>query len=63
MVAILSRPQYVNSAEAAAGIFWKKLGHHHGNWCPGPRLNINTIFSRYGDSHVKDKTVARPSYL
>ena len=29
----------------------------------GPRLNIKTIFSRYGDSHVKDKTVARPSYL
>ena len=26
-------------------------------------LNIKTIFPRYGDSHVKDKTVARPSYL
>ena len=24
---------------------------------PGPRLNIKTIFPRYGDSHVKDKTV------
>ena len=23
----------------------------------GPRLNIKTVFSRYGDSHVKDKTV------
>ena len=23
----------------------------------GPRLNINTVFPRYGDSHVKDKTV------
>ena len=23
----------------------------------GPRLNIKTIFPRYGDSHVKDKTV------
>ena len=30
---------------------------------PGPCLNIKTVFSRYGDSHVKDKTVARPSYL
>ena len=30
---------------------------------PGPCLNIKTIFLRYGDSHVKDKTVARPSYL
>ena len=25
----------------------------------GPRLNIKTVFSRYGDSHVKIKTVAR----
>ena len=29
----------------------------------GPRLNIKTVFPRYGDSHVKDKTVMRPSYL
>ena len=29
----------------------------------GPRLNIKTIFPRYGDSHVKDKTVVRPSYI
>ena len=29
----------------------------------GPRLNIKTVFPRYGDSHVKDKTVSRPSYL
>ena len=26
----------------------------------GLRLNINTIFLRYGDPHVKDKMVARP---
>ena len=30
---------------------------------PGPRLNIKTVFPMYGDSHVKDKTVVRPSYL
>ena len=30
---------------------------------PGPRLNIKAVFHRYIDSHVKDKTVARPSYL
>ena len=30
---------------------------------PGPRLNIKTVFPRYGDSHVKDETVTRPSYL
>ena len=29
----------------------------------GPCLSIKTIFPRYGDSHVKDKAVARPSYL
>ena len=28
-----------------------------GLWSPGPRLNIKTVFPRYGDSHVKDKTV------
>ena len=33
------------------------------SYTPGPCLNIKTIFSRYGDSHVKDKTVVRPSYL
>ena len=30
---------------------------------PGPRLNMKTVYPMYGDSHVKDKTVARPSYL
>ena len=29
---------------------------------PGPRLNIKTVFPDVG-FHVKDKTVARPSYL
>ena len=29
----------------------------------GPRLNIKTVFHRCGDSHVKDNTVVRPSYL
>ena len=29
----------------------------------GPHFNIKTIFPRYGDAHVKDKTVTRPSYL
>ena len=26
---------------------------------PGARLNIKTVFPRYGDSHVKDKPVKR----
>ena len=30
---------------------------------PGPLLNIKTVLPRYGDSGVKDKTVARTSYL
>ena len=30
---------------------------------PGPRLNIKTVLSRYGDSYVKDKTAVRTSYL
>ena len=35
----------------------------HGYPLPGPRLSMNTILPRYADSHVKDKTVMRPSYL
>ena len=38
-----------------------------GNVCvfsyPGPRLNIKTVLSTYGDFHVKDKTAVRTSYL
>ena len=29
----------------------------------GPRLNIKTVLSTYGDFHVKDKTAVRTSYL
>ena len=29
----------------------------------GPRLNIKTVLSTYGDFHVKDKTAIRTSYL
>ena len=39
------------------------FGRHWSCWCPGPRFNIKTAFPMYGDSHVKDKTVVRPSYL
>ena len=35
----------------------------HWHLDPGPHLNIKTLYPRYGDSHVKDKMVARPSYL
>ena len=30
---------------------------------PGPRLNIKTVLSTYGDFHIKDKTAVRTSYL
>ena len=33
------------------------------NNTPGPRLNIKTVLSTYGDFHVKDKTAVRTSYL
>ena len=29
----------------------------------GPCLNVKTVVPKYGDSHVKNKTVSRPSYL
>ena len=29
----------------------------------GPRLNIKTVLSTYGDFHLKDKTAVRTSYL
>ena len=33
------------------------------HWTPGPRLNIKTVLSAYGDFHVKDMTAVRTSYL
>ena len=52
-------------------MYWyERISHHSSrnidkiNWNRSDRrLNINTVFPRYGDSHVKDKTVARPSDL
>ena len=38
--------------------FWKAIERK-----PGPRLNIQTVLSTYGDFHVKDKTAVRTSYL
>ena len=35
----------------------------HGRQQPGGRLNKKDGLTRYGDSHVKDKTSWRPSYL
>ena len=40
--------------------FWSVVGLFKSS---GPRLNIKTVLSRYGDFHVKDKTAVRTSYL
>ena len=37
--------------------------HSYYPYIPGPRLNIKTVLSTYGDFHVKDKTAVRTSYL
>ena len=48
---------------------WVKNINEIGLWAPpytstsGPRLNIKTVLSTYGDFHVKDKTAVRTSYL
>ena len=55
MASILSRPQCVKE--------WSMLDMAIPIWWPGPRLNIKTILSTYGDFHVKDKTAVRTSYL
>ena len=42
-------------------ILYDVTGHY--NKDSGPRLNIKTVLSTYGDFHVKDKTAVRTSYL
>ena len=41
---------------------WTGVFPSQGKWS-GPRLNIKTVLSTYGDFHVKDKTAVRTSYL
>ena len=47
----------VKEASTAAAVVLTHIFQNILLWEPGPRLNVKTIFSRYGDSHVKDKTV------
>ena len=42
---------------------WVMVGINLDKWRSGPCRNIKTVFPRCGDSHVKDKMVARPSYV
>ena len=46
------------AVELMVVMLWQVL-----TWGPGPRLNIKTVLSTYGDFHVKDKTAVRTSYL
>ena len=41
----------------------KQVKHALARLKSGPRLNIKTVLSTYGDFHVKDKTAVRTSYL
>ena len=41
-------------------LLWGQLPTGQGS---GPHLNIKIIFPRYGDPHVKDETVVRPSHF
>ena len=52
-------------SEATSKEMYSVLLHHTSGIMQdsGPRLNIKTVLPRYGVSHVKDKMVARPSYL
>ena len=56
MASILSRPQCVNGLLSPDR-------HNAMSSLTGPRLNIKTVLSMYGDFHVKDKTAVRTSYL
>ena len=61
----VTQPQWVNSPpwwchdmrmlSVSMALLWGKP--------TGPRLNIKTVLSMYGDFHVKDKTAVRTSYL
>ena len=55
------RCKFCRSGSAVRHLFWR-LWHEcmKESW---PRLNIKTIFPRYEDSHVKNKTVTRPYYV
>ena len=47
-----------------ATIYTKTLKYYRtSDYTSGPRLNIKTVLSTYGDFHVKDKTAVRTSYL
>ena len=51
-------PAHEASNAENVSLWWRRV-----NTSSGPRLNIKTVLSTYGDFHVKDKTAVRTSYL
>ena len=46
-----------NIVKISVGTVMTKFGFRMSTG-PGPHLNIKTVFPKYGDFHVKDKTVS-----
>ena len=58
-----ARIMHYLSCECSSLIQWHYCSIMVNVVAPGPRLNIKTVLSTYGDFHVKDKTAVRTSYL
>ena len=59
---MISEPHTIHTPTPQSQLtHWTWLAALH--WEPGPRLNIKTVLSMYGDFHIKDKTAVRTSYL
>ena len=60
-------PSYFSSYQGPTSLRWHRLNGVAVPIInlrrPGPRLNIKTVLSTYGDFYVKDKTAVRTSYL
>ena len=59
----ISKPNNIHHKIPCESLLHTSSPYEPANPQSGPCLNIKTAFSRYRDSHAKDKTVARPSYL
>ena len=54
---------FKNAVNKISAILFMRQSVHLSRPSAGPRLNIKTVLSTYGDFHVKDKTAVRTSYL
>ena len=67
LLTLLEEPRWLLDS-TYKGPVMQRVCQHHDFIMPiiryaGPRLNIKTVLSTYGDFHVKDKTAVRTSYL